>query len=94
MERSLETMKSRYGQILCVSDQEEVLSQVVRLVALKLGLPTGASPVEEPLANGRAERRVRITKERLRIIVADVWKKGIKVFESPALTRWAVRQAE
>ena len=93
LERFLEMMKSRYGQILCMSDQEEVLLQVVRPVALKLGLPTGTSPVERPQANGRAEQRVRNMKERLHIIVAEMRKKGIEVLESPTLTSWAVRHA-
>ena len=87
-------MKSRYGQILCMSDQEECLVQIVKPVALKLGLPRGSSPVERPQANGRAEQRVRNMKERLRIIVEEMRKKGIEILESPTLTSWAVRHAE
>ena len=43
--RSLKTWRdfceamSRYGQILCMSDQEECLVQMIGPVALKLGLP-------------------------------------------------------
>ncbi len=55
LERFLEVMKSTYGQILRMSDQEECLVQMVRPVALKLGLPIGSSPIERPQANGRAE---------------------------------------
>ncbi len=54
-ERFIEVIKSRYGQILCISDQEECLVQMVRPVALKLGLPIGSSTIERPQANGRAE---------------------------------------
>jgi hypothetical protein len=82
-DKFLEAMKNRYGQILCVSDQGECLVQVVRPVALKLGLPTGDSPVERPQANGRAEQRVRSTKERLRFIVAEMRKAGVEFSESP-----------
>ena len=81
-ERFVETMKSRYGQILCMSDQEEVLLHVARPVALKLGLPTGASPAERPQTNGRAEQRARSMKQRLHIIIAETWKKGSEVLES------------
>ncbi len=67
-------MKSRYGQILYMRDQEECLVQMVRPVALKLGLPIGSSPIERPQANGRAEQRVRNMKERLHVIAAEVRK--------------------
>ena len=77
LERFLEVMKSRYGQILRMSDQEECLVQMVRPVALKLGLPIGSSPIERPQANGRAEQHVRNMKERLHIIVAEMRKKDV-----------------
>ncbi len=64
LEKLLETTRSRCGQILCVSDQEECFAQMVRPVALKLGLPLGTSPAELPQANGRAEQKVRSVKER------------------------------
>ncbi len=59
-----------------------VLLQVVRPVALMLGLPTGMPPVERPQA------------ERLHIIAAEMWKKGVEVSESPTLKSWAVRHPE
>ncbi len=90
----MEMMTSRYGQILCISDPEEVLLNVVRPVALKLGLPIGTSPVERPQANGPAEQRVRNVRERLHVILAEMLKKGFEVLESPTLTSWAVRHAK
>ncbi len=66
------------------------MAQMVRPVALKLG----ASPVERPQANGRAEQEFRSVKERLRIIVAEMRKKGVEILESPTLTSWAARRAE
>ncbi len=83
-------IKSRYGHIHCMSDQEEVLLQVVRPAAHKLGLPTGTLPAERPQAIGRAEQRVRNTKDRAHIIVAEMRKKGIEVVVSPTLMNWAV----
>ncbi len=58
-----------------------------------LGFPAGASPSEGPQANGRAKQRVRSTKARLRIIVAEMQRKGVEVLESPTLKSWAVRRA-
>ena len=94
LEKFLEVVKSRYGQITCMSDQEECLVQVLRPAALKLGLPVAQTPVEQYQANGRAEQRVRTMKERLHITVAESRKAGIQILNSTTLTSWAVRHAE
>ena len=85
--RFLEVMKSRYGNgIIVVSDQEDKLINMVRPMALKLGLTYSTSPVERPQANGRAENRGRAIKERLQISVSELRRQKIEILKSAVLT--------
>ena len=60
-------------------DQEECLREVVHSTAGRLGLPTRVTAIEQGPANGRAEQRVRALRERSKILVEDVRRRGVEI---------------
>ena len=72
----LKVLQTRHGHIPVYCDQEECLREVVHSIAERLGLPTNVPAIEQSQANGRAEQRVRVLKERLQIIFKD--KKSVR----------------
>ena len=70
-------LHTRYGNIPVSCDQEECLRDEKHNTAVRLGLPTGVTAVEQSQANGRAEQRVRALGEFLQIMVEDARRRGV-----------------
>ena len=75
-------------------DQEECLREVVHNTAVRLGLPTGVTAVEQSQANGRAEQRVRALGELSHIMVEDARRRGVGFIFDSLIAQWAVGHAE
>ena len=71
-------------------DHEECLRGVVHSTAGRLGFPTGVTAVEQSQANGRAQQRVRSSRERLQIMVEDARRCGVGIIFDHPVAQWAV----
>ena len=95
--------KERTSKIFCAANtlwnilaycaQEECLREVAHSKAVRLGLPTRVTAVEQSQANGRAEKRVQALRERLQIMVEDARRRGIEIVLDHPVAQWAVRHA-
>ena len=94
LELFLKVLQTRDGNIPVNCDQEECLREVVHSTAGRLEFPTGVTAVEQSQANGRAEQRVRVLRERLVIMVEDARRCGVEIIFGHPVAQWAVTHAE